>query len=137
MIDTKDCRNFVSHLMRRLDLSESDCPEAGSWAGTGNTLGSIGLRVGLLGLDEIDQIISKQTSDTRLFGQIAVEAKFLTQEQVDILLVLQHFHRCLDTSAPLVMEGRLGFSELLGLMAEYFSEQSDPTDAPEGEEAPA
>ena len=121
MIDTKDCQQFVALLEGRLGLSESDRPRAGSWAGTGNTLGSIGLRIGLLGLDEIDQIIAKQTSDSRLFGEIAVEAKFLTQEQVDTLLVLQHFHRCLDTSAPLVMEGRLGFGELLTLMAEYFS----------------
>ncbi len=122
MFDTKDCSDFSGFLERQLGLSESDRPRAGSWAGTGNTLGSIGLRAGLLGLDEIDQIISRQSSDSRLFGEIAVELKFLTPKQVDLLLVLQHFHRCLDLSAPLILEDRLNFGELLGLMATYFSE---------------
>lgn len=120
MFDTKDCSHFIDFIERRLELSPSERPRAGAWAGTGNTLGSIGLRVGLIGLDEIDQIISKQSADNRLFGEIAIEAKFLSQAQVDVLLQLQHFHRCLDTSAPLVLEGRLQFDELLSLMAEFF-----------------
>ncbi len=122
MFDTKDCAEFSTFLEQRLDLSPSESPKAGSWAGAGNTLGSIGLRVGLLGLDEIDQIIMRQSNDERLFGEIAVESKFLTHEQVDALLVLQHFHRCLDVSAPLVLEERLSFGALLELMAEYFRE---------------
>jgi len=124
MFDTKDCSDFVAFLERRLGLSSSDLPPAGSWAGTGNTMGSIGLRVGLLSLDQIDQIISKQSSDTRLFGDIAIESKFLSRDQVKLLLELQHFHRCLDTSAPLVLEGRISFAELLSLTASYFSESS-------------
>ncbi|MCP5040874.1 MAG: hypothetical protein GY944_07570 [bacterium] len=120
MIAAKDCSVFVEFLIEQLELSSSDVPAASEWAGTGNTMGAIGLRVGLLGLDEIDQIISKQASDPRLFGEIAVASKILNQAEVDVLLTLQHFHRCLDASAGLLVEGRAPFATLLRLMAEYF-----------------
>ncbi|MCH7599208.1 MAG: hypothetical protein IH973_05570 [Myxococcales bacterium] len=111
---------FVSFLKQSLDLTDSDIPEPGEWCGSGNTLGSIGLRVGLISLDQIDQIITRQAADPRLFGEIGISLKFLSEKQVEHLLMLQRFHRCLDLGALLVIEERVTFSALLHVMADYF-----------------
>ncbi len=111
---------FSAYLAERLQLLPVEVPQPSDWSGSGNTLGSIGLRLGLLSLDEIDQIISRQCSDRRLFGEIGISLKILDEDQVRYLLVLQRFHRCLDLGAILVTEGRISFSELLDLMADYF-----------------
>ena len=117
---------FVEHLKREFDLVSSDIPRLGVWAGSGNTLGAIGLRVGILSLDHIDQIISMQSYDNRLFGQIAIALKFLTDEQVDRLLTMQRFYRCLDLGVMLVFENRMSFSDLLASMARHFESSSAP-----------
>lgn len=119
-MDTEETEAFVAHLKAEFELAESDIPRPGEWAGSGNTLGSIGLRVGLLSLDQIDQIITKQGNDRRLFGQIGVSLKFLTGEQVEGLLTMQRFYRCLDLGAILVFENTVEFPELLASLARYF-----------------
>ena len=45
---------FVDFLKEHFEFVDSDIPNPGEWSGSGNTLGSIGLRVGLLSLDQID-----------------------------------------------------------------------------------
>ena len=55
----------------RLGLVRAFGRSAGDTIGW-NTLGSIGLRLGLISLDQIDQIISRQASDFRRFGEIGV-----------------------------------------------------------------
>ena len=119
-MDADTTNEFVEFLMGQLDLAASEAPRQSEWAGSGNTLGSIGLRVGLLSLDQIDKIITLQSSDNRLFSEIGVSLKFVTAEQVEHLLTLQHFHRCLDVGATLMVEGRTTFPHLLATMRDYF-----------------
>ncbi len=119
MEDDQDIAAFATFLSEHLELAPCEAPRPGAWVGSGNTLGSIGLRLGLLSLDQIDQITNRQSSDRRLFGEIGVDLEFLTGDQVDRLLLLQRFHRCLDLGALLVIEDRITFAALLDLIAEY------------------
>jgi hypothetical protein len=119
-----DIAKFATFLRENLDLADCEVPSPGEWAGTGNTLGSIGLRLGLLSLDQIDKIVNRQASDSRLFGQIGISQKFLTEEDVERLLELQRFHRCLDLGALLVIERQITFPDLLNLIAEFFRANS-------------
>lgn len=120
VMDPIQSGKFVEFLKSALDLSDSDVPRPGEWTGSGNTLGSIGLRVGLISLDQIDQIVTRQSTDSRLFGEIGVSLKFISEEQVEHLLALQRFYRCLDLGATLVIEERVSLSTLLHVMADFF-----------------
>lgn len=71
-------------------------------------------------LDQIDQIVTRQTADPRLFGEIGISLKFISEEQVDHLLALQRFHRCLDLGAMLVIDEQVSLSTLLHAMADFF-----------------
>ena len=75
------------------------------WAGTGNTIGAIALRLGLLNLDQIDQILAVQENERRLFGQIAVSEEILSEEQIGRLLSVQRMHYCVEHVEMLVMHG--------------------------------
>ncbi len=119
-MDPINSGKFIEYLKESLDISDSDIPSPGEWTGSGNTLGSIGLRVGLISLDQIDQIVTRQATDSRLFGEIGVSLKFLSKEQVEHLLTLQRFYRCLDLGAPLVIEEQVSLSTLLHAMADFF-----------------
>ena len=120
MEENEDLGAFTTFLREKLDLSPCEVPRPGEWAGSGNTLGSIGLRLGLISLDQIDRIINRQNSDCRRFGEIGIGLKFLSDDQVERLLELQQFHRCLDLGSMLVIEDRITFPDLLSLMAEFF-----------------
>ena len=63
---------------------------------------------------------SRQSSDSRLFGQIGVSLKILSEEQVERLLTMQRFYRCLDHGAVRVFENRVSFSDLLASISRNF-----------------
>ena len=112
-------KGLTDYIAERLQLSDAQLPRPGEWAGSGNTIGSIGLRLGVLSLDQIEQIIDLQSREGRLFGELAVQLRFATHPQIQSILELQQFHRCLDTGGLLLMNGRLDLIELLQLLTDY------------------
>lgn len=109
-------------LATKLKIAKEDLPQAGDWAGSGNTLGSLALRMGMLSLDQIETIVELQVNDDARFGDTGVKLGFLTREQVDLLIRVQMLHRCIDLGAPLVVAGDVELSKLIGLLAEFFEE---------------
>jgi hypothetical protein len=125
-IPSENAKSFIDFLVDRLGLSEEDEPLAGRWSGTGNTIGSLSLRLGLLTFGQVGRIVDMQVTDRRLFGETAVAFDYMTRGQVDRVLQLQRIHRCLDVGGILVMQGRLELPALLNLIAEYLQVKEDP-----------
>lgn len=128
VMDENTTNDFIEFLMGQLDLSADEIPPQSEWAGSGNTLGSIGLRLGLFSFDQVDEIITRQSSDNRLFGEIGISLKIVTAEQVDHLLTLQRFHCCLDVGASLVVEGRVTLPHLLTTIRDYLDSRAKETE---------
>lgn len=113
---------LIEFLSRRLGIPKEELPKAGEWAGSGNTIGSLALRMGVLNLDQIESIVDLQVSGEMRFGDTAVELGNLTGDQVDLLVRMQEFHRCIDLGGPLVMSGQLELAELVELLAAFFAD---------------
>ena len=113
---SKELSEFLS---QRLGIDPDDLPRSGGWAGSGNSIGALALRLGVLTLDQIEQVVDLQAADGELFGKLAKALDFCDQQDVGRLLGLQHMHRCLDQAALLLVEGRIGAAELLRLLAEF------------------
>ena len=114
-----ELREFLS---RKLDISKEEMPEPGEWAGSGNTIGSIALRMGLLSLDQIESVVDLQVAEDGRFGDIAVKLGFLSRTQIDRLLRIQDLHRCIDLGGPLVMSGQVALDGLVASLAEFFGD---------------
>lgn len=107
-------------LSLKLGIAKEDLPEPGDWAGSGNTLGSLALRMGILSLDQIESIVDLQVSGDQRFGDTAVKLGYLAREQVDLLMHVQALHRCIDLGAPLALSGHAELPEVIALIAEFF-----------------
>ena len=123
-------RELSGFLARRLGVPAEELPRDGEWAGSGNTIGSLALRLGVLSMDQIEQIIDQQADTAELFGEIGIGLGFLDKARVERLLELQRLHRCLDLGGLLVMEGNLELSALLELLAAFFKNQCDQAAGP-------
>jgi hypothetical protein len=106
-------------MLERLQLDPEEHLSFSDWAGTGNTIGALALRLGVLSLDEIDRILDSQESNRRLFGEIAVELGFLTSNQVERLIGLQRFHQLLEVGEHMVLKGYLSIEELQSALLDY------------------
>lgn len=119
--DTKapldDVRGFLAEC---LGIELAALPRPGEWAEGGNTIGAIGLRLNLLGLDELDAILERQEAESSLFGEIAVKLGYLSEEQVERILELQHLHRTLALCEMLFVAGRIDLPRLLESLASFF-----------------
>lgn len=113
---------LLGFLGDRLDLAKDELPTASEWAGSGNTIGSLALRMGILSLEQIESVVDRQVGTETRFGQAAVALGYLTQAQVDKLVGMQEFHRCVDLAGPLVMEGQVEIADLARLLADFFEE---------------
>jgi hypothetical protein len=122
--------DFERFLLDRLNLDPEEHMSFSDWAGTGNTIGALALRLGALSLDEIDRILDAQESNRRLFGEIAIELGFLTNQQVDRLIMLQRFHQLLEVGEHFVMKGLASLDELQKLILEYHASLTRDTITP-------
>jgi hypothetical protein len=114
-------------MLERLQLDPEEHLSFSDWAGTGNTIGALALRLGVLSLDEIDRILDAQESNRRLFGEIAVELGFLTHDQVGRLIGLQRFHQLLEVGEHMVLKGFLSIEELQSALLDYHrAKQAEP-----------
>lgn len=111
--------DFAEYLAHCADLSGDDLPRGGYWAGTGNTIGAIALRMNLLKLDQIDRILEMQKEKGELFGQLAVRIGYLSQDQVGRLVQLQQVYQQLEIGGQFVVSGKLPMDRLLTAMVQF------------------
>ena len=52
--------DFEQFLVERLQMPAFMLPQVGEWSGTGNTIGALALRLGVLDLQQIDEILTRQ-----------------------------------------------------------------------------
>lgn len=116
---SQSASNFERFLLEKLGLDPEEHMSFSDWAGTGNTIGALALRLGVLSLDEIDRILDSQESNRRLFGEIAIELGFVSPQQVDRLIELQRFHQLLEVGEHAVMKGLLSIDDLQRVMIEF------------------
>ena len=116
---SKELGDFLSG---RLGVEPDDLPRSNGWAGSGNSIGALALRLGVLSLDEIEQVVDLQASDGQLFGELAKHLGFCTDKDIDRLLAMQRLHRCIDQAALLVIDGRFEVPDLLRHLADFAAE---------------
>jgi hypothetical protein len=116
---------FRQFLEARYGRGLADASEPGEWSNLGNRLGAIALRLGLLAVDQIDQILVIQENGRtwRQFGEIAVERGFLTPEQLDRVCQIQRIHRLLEAGEQLVVRGQLDVDALIEGLCEFLGLQ--------------
>lgn len=110
---------FSDFLASRLKLAPGDAPKPSEWSGTGNTIGALALRLGVLSLHQIDNILQQQQSVPKLFGEIGVQLGYLTTEAVDRLIELQRLHLDLEQGELLVVAGKLDVAGLLSALRDF------------------
>ncbi len=81
----------------------------------------LALRLGLLSVEQIDQILESQENDQqgKLFGEIAIEFGFVQQVEIDRLLQLQQLNRRLELGEQLVLSGRIDIATLLTTLHDF------------------
>lgn len=119
----EDAKALSDFLAERLEIDPASLPAPSRWAGSGNTIGALALRLGVLTLDQVEQAVDLQASDGQLLGEIVRALGYCTDVDIERLLALQRLHRCLDQAALLVMSGQMDMVELLEALAAFASER--------------
>ena len=111
---------FTKFLIDQGVVTAEGSNHSSDWAGTGNTIGAIALRLGMLSLDQIDQILSIQENERRLFGQIAIAEEILSEVQIDRLLGVQRMHHCVEHVEMLAMHEGVDMKMLLKNLSAFY-----------------
>jgi hypothetical protein len=94
---SKELGDFLSE---RLGIEPDDLPRSNGWAGSGNSIGALALRL----------------------GELAKHLGFCTDKDIHRLLAMQRLYRCLDQTALLVIDGRFEVADLLRHLADFAAE---------------
>lgn len=112
---------FIDFLVEELKLSEDEKPSLGNWARVGTTLGALCLKLNLMDMERINNLLEYQDQTGGLFGDVAVELEYLSQEQVDKLLRIQLWNRRSEVLDRLLLAGKID-EEKLKELARYIFE---------------
>ena len=111
------------HIARQIGVSAEEIPDNSHWGSTGNTIGTICLRIGLLDFEQIEAIVNAQPVSGDLFGETGIRMGYLTREQLEAVLEVQRAHRYLDLGALLLMRGMVELPHFLDLVAMFIREK--------------
>ena len=112
-------KELAEFLARRLGVDPADLPSSTGWAGSGNAIGALALRLGVLTLDQVEQVVDQQAGDARMFGELATALGFCTEDDIERLIEVQRLHRCVDQAALLVVDGRVDSAQLLAHLTAF------------------
>jgi len=116
---TPHSKELLEFLSIRLGVPVEALEAEDGWVLAGNTIGSLAIRLGVLSLEQVEQIVHLQPNDGHRFGELAVALGYASPEQIERLLILQHFHRCLDLGGRLLLSGHCEFHSLLEVLTEF------------------
>lgn len=89
------------------------------WHSEREPLGMIALAHGLLRPEQIDEILDVQRERPRLFGEIAVELGYLSQDRVNRLLKIQAFRVAVNLGEVLTLSGIISCEDMARYLGAY------------------
>lgn len=110
---------FLQYLGKTLGRDFEGRTSKGDWSRLGNTIGALTLRVNLMTEAEVNKVLEIQDVEGGYFGEVAVNAGYLTAEQVSSLLEIQQLHDQLQLGEQLVVAGDIDVPTLVRTMAEF------------------
>jgi hypothetical protein len=126
---------FEQFLKDRFGITREEYVNDSQWRGTGNTIGALLLRLGLLDLSQIDEILDIQENDKRLFGEIAVDLGFLTEDQVRAVIAIQCYHQFVEVAENMVIRGYFNLLDLQLAVLEFMQNVTADASTPHVESA--
>lgn len=109
---TSTTEAYIDHIVKELNLTEEERPRLGNWARVGTTLGALCLKLGLLDMEQINNLLELQDQTGGLFGDVAVELSYLSEEQVRKVLLIQKWTRRIDILDRLFINDRIDEEQL-------------------------
>ena len=106
-------------IAEHIGVSADDILDNREWGSSGNTIGTICLRVGLLNFEQVESIVDTQIMSGALFGETGIRLGFLKREELEAVLRVQQVHRHLDLGAQLLIRGTLELPQFLALIADF------------------
>jgi len=103
---------YIEHVLKELNLPEEARPQLGNWARVGTTLGALCLKLGLLDMEQINNLLELQEQTGGLFGDVAVELGYLNEEQVKKILLIQKWTRRTDILDRLFINGKIDENQI-------------------------
>jgi len=88
-------------------------------------IGALALRYDLMSPEQVEMVLQNLGPEQR-FGEIAVEHKFLTHDQVDSLLQIRNLEEIVEVGGNLLLKENLAAEKLLSLMSEFLDSVARP-----------
>ena len=85
-------------------------------------IGTIAVSHGLLSIEQVSQVLQKQTKHKRRFGEIAIELELLVPSQVDRLLRVQKFRQQNMAMEALELTGYMRLDRSLELYRDFLNQ---------------
>ena len=117
-------RQFQEQLLKLLTLDPGQSLSSAKWAGTGNTIGALALRLGLMTIDQIEHVLEYQSKNPELFGHIATNLDYLNESQVEKIVELQKVHHLLEVAEQYYLHSNVPLIDLLNLTTQYYSQHA-------------
>ena len=117
---TNKTQAFIDYVVEELGLSEEEKPTLGNWGRVGTTLGALCLRLNLRNMEQINNLLEIQEETGALFGDVAQELGYLTEEQVRITLKIQKRNRRMEILDRLLLAGKIDEEQLKRFSVKVF-----------------
>jgi len=92
-------------------------------------IGLLAYSHGLLPAESIDEVLTTQRDLDLRFGETAVRMGFLTNHQVEVLLLMQQYRSTMELAEALALSVEIEFDEVMRAFHEFWVTKVQPVEA--------
>ncbi len=117
-------REFADYLMGKGVIGEEALQRlADDGWNIRDPIGLLAYAHGLLPVESIDEVLTTQKDLDLRFGETAVRMGLLSDQQVEVLLLIQQYRSALELGEALALKGELGFDQVMRAFHDFWSEK--------------
>jgi hypothetical protein len=115
-------REFADYLLAKRIINESALQRlADDGWNIRDPIGLLAYSHGLLPGDGIEEILSKQRDMDLRFGETAIRMGLLTNQQVEILLLIQQYRAAMELGEALALTGQADYDEVMRALHQFWA----------------
>ncbi len=110
--------HFTEFVAIKLGIGRSTIPKPSSWSESGNTVGALALKLGVLTTEAIDRVLIEQQEQSLKFIEASISLGLMNRKQSEQILHIQLLHKNQTLLEMMLLNDQINIEDIWKILSE-------------------